>query len=114
PHARDHPLAGADDGDGPVRGEGGRLVERLHRRELVAGAEQAVDVGLRQVAMPRGDGGDQVRAVAVRLSVASAAALLPEDGADNVFDLGAGSHGGCAHASFLTLSALPLFKAGAT
>ena len=50
--ARDHPLPGADHRDRLVGGEVGRLVERLHRRELVARAEEDVDVRLRQVAVP--------------------------------------------------------------
>ena len=43
-----------------VGGEIGRLVEPLHFRELIARAEEDIDVLLREVAMPRGDVHDDV------------------------------------------------------
>ena len=105
PDARGHPLPGADDGDRLVRGEVGVLLEPFHRRELIARAEQDVDIRLRQMGMPRRDVDDQVRAMPRGRRGRPVGSRLPlQDRPDQAFHLFAteaiGLHGG-THASMI-------------
>ena len=101
--AGDHPLPGADHRDRLVGREVGRLVQRLHRRQLIARAEEDVDVRLRQVAVPGRDVGDDVGAIGLAVGGPRARRPIPElladDRPDQLFDPIAGNGG--AHASVL-------------
>ena len=55
----DHAMAGTDDGHGFLAGEEAVLVERLVRSQLVAGAEEALQVLRRDVAVSGGDVDDE-------------------------------------------------------